>query len=531
MRVLKRYIKSINGLRLFQKQAIEKILNPTSQILFVEAPVGSGKSYIIRNFIKILPDTERGKIILTYPTRILMDAQLRALKKDLINDGLTVSFWDGTNNIDEADFTGVIYSSDSIIRYLINRKLNNKLNKGELLEKLFSSLDWYSMRSAIITSPDVLYLLLEKRAYTRSKHLTAYLNKGYFFFDEFHLFSGLDHFRNLLDRILKIGKKAILLSATPFIGERFEEWLKDYSYDIVHFADSVGDAEDTCFNFDLELNIINSSKKIDDVFKNLKTILSTVKKPAVVILDSVFRLQHLKALLIQRFPEFDFLEWSGLRKDPFSNLSEKTIVLGTSSIEVGIDMQFISLITEARYWTSAIQRIGRIGRMRSGYLYLLTEKDFDPRLKGYEKHGEIDRDVFENILKAVLFDPEEEWVSGESFRGDSYPFLLFNMNDKKLYHYNETLFSMFDILERDRRWQRRGIDEKIERLSELGINRDLIDEFLIRDRIYPFWGFIKGTLKNNYISIEDVYLDETDNRLIIDLKDGDSYRFYGARYE
>jgi CRISPR-associated helicase Cas3 len=525
-----RYVKHIDGLRTFQRHALKKLSDSRLRILFIEAPVGSGKSYIIRNLIKMLPDDKRGKIILTYPTRILMDAQLRALKEDLTKDGLTVSFWDGRDDLKEADFTGMIYSSDSIVRFLQRRILvDYHLNKGELLEKLFSGLDWYSMRSAIITSPDVLYLLLEQRAYTRSRRLASYLEGAYFFFDEFHLYSGLDHFRDLVEKVLKVGKMAVMLSATPFVGKRLEEWLADYECETVGFADSIGNEEDVCFNYALELNIVDCSRKIQDVLGRISKILPDIKKPAAVILDSVFRLQHLKTILEKEFPEFDFLEWSGLHKDAFSNLTDRTIVLGTSSIEVGIDMKFISLITEARYWTSAIQRIGRIGRQAPGYLYLLTYKDFYPHLRVYEKQGEIDRTVFEDILKSVLSDPREEWTSGESFRGDSYPFLLFNVKDRQLYHYNETLFSMFSILERDRRWKRRSLDQKAEKLRELGLRDNLVEEFLIRDRIYPFWGLVIGELRNDYIPIEEAFYDKMDNRLIISLKDRDEFRFIGAQ--
>lgn len=47
-----RYVKEDNRLRPFQKQAIEAITNSNTKLIFVEAPVGSGKSYIIRNLIQ-----------------------------------------------------------------------------------------------------------------------------------------------------------------------------------------------------------------------------------------------------------------------------------------------------------------------------------------------------------------------------------------------------------------------------------------------------------------------------------------------
>jgi hypothetical protein len=531
-KIQKRYVKSIEGLRVFQKQAIDKIQNPRSEILFIEAPVGSGKSYIIRNLLKMFPENKSNQIILTFPTKILMEAQLAALKKDLTSDDYSVSFWDGSNSFKSADFTGMIYSSDSIVRYLKKQNLGYDLNKGQLLQKLLMGLDNFSARSAIVTSPDVLYLLLEKRAYSGSKNLAACLNGGYFFFDEFHLYSGLAHFKDLLEQVLRISKIVVLLSATPFIGSGLQDWLADYKVDHIRFSDSVGNDQNVCFNHELEMEIINCTRKIGDVYAAIKGLIPNIQKPAAVILDSVFRLQHIKQRLKLAFPEVDFREWSGLYKSSdIQNLTGNTVVLGTSSIEVGIEMKFVSLITEATYWTSAIQRIGRIGRMEKGYLYLLTNTDFGPYLNDVVINGGIGRDDFEALLRERLNDPKEEWVSGESFRGDSYPFLLFNTENNKLYGYNETIFSMFDFSDMDKKWQRRSFDEKKDRLLALGINRDLINEFLIRDRLYPYWGFLEGNLSQNYSPIDEVYYDKSDHTLTIDMKSGERFRFKGAQNE
>lgn len=44
-------------------------LDSPEQIIIVEAPVGSGKSHIVRQII----DHWNGAVVLTYPTKILMD--------------------------------------------------------------------------------------------------------------------------------------------------------------------------------------------------------------------------------------------------------------------------------------------------------------------------------------------------------------------------------------------------------------------------------------------------------------------------
>jgi hypothetical protein len=338
-------------------------------------------------------------------------------------------------------------------------------------------MDNFSSRSAIITSPDVLYLLLNKRAYSSSRNLTACLNGGYFFFDEFHLYSGLENFRRLLEKVLQCGKIAVLLSATPFINSGLQEWLSDIDHEVIHFADSIGTDRDTCFNHELEMEIIECTKKVSDVFSKIAALIPVIQKPAAVILDSVFRLQHIKQRLQQSFPDIDFREWSGIYKSgDIEDLFDNTVVLGTSSIEVGVEMKLVSLITEAAYWTSAIQRIGRIGRNAKGYLYLLTNKDFGPYLKEVIVDGAIDRTELEAVLKNRLNDPKNERVSGEGFRGESFPFLLFNTENNKLYTYNETIFSMFDFFSIKKNWQRKCSQEKENILLDLGFKRDEIEE-------------------------------------------------------
>jgi len=42
---IKSYIKEENGLRPFQRETLEAIKNSSAKLIFVEAPVGSGKDY------------------------------------------------------------------------------------------------------------------------------------------------------------------------------------------------------------------------------------------------------------------------------------------------------------------------------------------------------------------------------------------------------------------------------------------------------------------------------------------------------
>lgn len=78
-----RTVKEEEGSRPFQRDTL-RALRSDSHLIMVEAPVGAGKSYIIR---RIVEDEHLSKrpIILTYPTKILMNAQVNALKREIPN--------------------------------------------------------------------------------------------------------------------------------------------------------------------------------------------------------------------------------------------------------------------------------------------------------------------------------------------------------------------------------------------------------------------------------------------------------------
>lgn len=532
LQVEPRFVKEevVDGQRIrpFQKETLYAIKNSDAKIILVEAPVGSGKSYIIRNLI--MDDYfNRKAIVLTYPTKILMDAQVGAMKRDIRKDGTEVAVWPE----DQFVKNGVNifnYSSSSLVRYLLQLGLNLEdynVDKSEILGRIFSQLGHYSPKEAIVTSPDVLWLLVDRQVYRGSKRLQLFLKNAFVFFDEFHLYSNLSNFPKLVDDLLEtIATKVILLSATPYRSNELEEVINRYGYKEISFSKSVAKSEDggKIFNYplDVEIHQFRYTRK-EETLKKLSELIAEIEKPAAVIFDSVFRLQHLKREIEKMFGnQYKFFEWSGMEKSKSFQLDDKTVVLGTSAIEVGIDMQFKSLITEVSYWTSAIQRIGRVGRKLKGKAILFTNRDFVP----YVEDAMVSRDFFENkILKKALRDPTGKLVSGEMFRGDSYNFVLKDSETKKVITYSESLFAMFDIENCEDSWRTLDREEKREVLEDWGINNEEIDRILIHDRIFPLWGAVLGRLRNEYCDVTVKYHKE---EKILNIIADERYIFYGA---
>jgi hypothetical protein len=375
-----------------------------------------------------------------------------------------------------------------------------------------------------VTTPDVLHIIKEGW-YRGTQRLEALLNKAIVVFDEFHLYTGLKNFAPLIEWLVdSVADKIVFLSATPTTNEEIEDiWLK-YPHEVIEFEDSIGGVNDKIFNYPLQLHVEECKyTKTDIILAQLKKYLPILPKPAAVIFDSVFRLRHLKPVLEKEFgSRLHILEYSGMKKDQLT-FDKNTVILGTASVEVGVEMPIKSLITETSYWTSAIQRLGRVGRLDEGEAVLLTRKRLTPFLK--DKTSLTRNELEQDILRSALKESMGTMVSGEMFRGDSYSFLVIDRGYNLVMPYSEAIFAMFDI-EDDfvTNWQRLDHKQKREILKDdYRLSNDMIEDILLRDRIIPFWGVVSGRLKSEY---ENVTTKLADNELIISLNNsGKTYYF------
>ncbi len=193
------------------------------------------------------------------------------------------------------------------------------------------------------------------------------------------------------------------------------------------------------------------------------------------------------------------------------SLNERTVILGTSAIEVGIDMKFRGLIAEATFWPSGLQRLGRVGRFDAGTAVLCSRRIFDPFLKGRD---EWDRTAFEQeVLREALLEPAEAMIGGEMFRGDSYGFVLIDSETSRPFFYDQSIFAIFDIEDDVGDWRLLAVPKKRDVLRQWGLAPGAAEDVLLRDHVFPFWGLLRGTLRVKYQRIE--YCRETDEGLHI----------------
>jgi len=546
-----RWVREEGGLRGFQREALGAIKDSSARIIEVEAPVGAGKSHIIKRLIT--NDFFKEKtIILTYPTRILMDVQVEALRKEIKE----VAIWPDDKEKFPIDKGINIfkYSSDSLVSYFSEYPNGFELfkTKGELIKGGLFSLE-YGYKRVFVTTPDVLWLIYSMK-YKSAFLLQAQLKDAIVFIDEFHTYANLDNFYVLLKNLIFKSKvnKVVLLSATPFVREKawaeIDSKLKEIQVTPVsiEFKNSRGTTDDKIFNYPLELDLRNFKYTDRNLsLKHLSEILDKIQTPAAVIFDSIFRLKHLKPEIKGLTPKLKIREWSGMDKDEdvprLVRNQENIVVLGTSAIEVGVDMKFRSLITEASNWASAIQRIGRVGRMQylpngdilanKGFVYLfVNSRDTFNRLKD---ESVLPRDLFEGILQDTLPDPSQEMIGGELFRGESYNFILMDKYLDNPVVYSEAIFSMYEVDESQCRHFYGDDREKAEILRDTGVKDErLINELILRDKIFPIWGIVVSDgLRDTYIRIIRVEKEEKPKGITIYTESNPAgFHFYKEKF-
>lgn len=259
-----------------------------------------------------------------------------------------------------------------------------------------------SQREILITNPDIFHYL-HRGAYLMPKDspdkLWGRIDKDFdlFIFDEFHVFSA-PQIASVLNTILLIKrtnrkeKKFLFLSATPDedLIERLDKAKLRYKL-IDPKASSKYQFPDTEARLQelekdqwrlvtraitLHFVPLESSNKASETWlkDNLTLILQHFLEhrgtKGAIILNSIASVKRLTPLFAEAFAKH------GLTVGENTGLSSKTVkerslacdlVLGTSTIDVGVDFKINFLIFESADSGSFIQRLGRLGR-HQGYV-------------------------------------------------------------------------------------------------------------------------------------------------------------------
>ena len=385
------------GIRLMEYQ--KEVLETQEKIVSINAPTGSGKTLAILK--KALDSIDEGNTALfLYPTNELLYDQFRSFTSLLEVMGYeygTVNI-DDELRVDKADIL-VLPVNGQYLEYLSKDK-----SKGSTIRKILSSHNIAESKLLILSNIDFIYNLV-KGSYYRSELIFPDLLKGLSFVavDELHMYWGT-MFLSLLFTLKSVEDKVnhiVISSATPTktLKTIFESLKSEKS--TVNAREGSGrvvrhETQLEIVSFD-DRPYLSSEGHAESVVKLALEMLERCDD-LLCILNSVIFAERVASQL-EKVIEEDIGRIHGfIPKDAREDMRRKGIIVGTSSIEVGVDFDRGGLIFEANNAPSFLQRFGRVGRHRDGVataiLPLMGEKTLNRMLKETISFREFERAIW-----------------------------------------------------------------------------------------------------------------------------------------
>lgn len=359
-------------LRGFQADALRVITSHERCLLEVHAGTGMGKTAVaVLAALENNPKTA----IMVYPTNELIRNQAQSIRKTCERIGLN----------DPQIVT--VYSSE-LWKLMTEEDYSTK--GYALRDKLYPPR--FGQAKFVLTNPDTLHLILRlryggKARYGRGaaevlKHLPTYST---LVIDEFHYYERRElssiYFDLALARYFGAFERILLMTATPNtrIAERLDLLAEVSDMDRPDAVIAVPTDHGDQVAHEIEFTVIPAEDSgldsmEDFLVANAETFRDLRREnpqsdfiPACVILNSVIDARSLTERLLGSFTMKEVRESHGLiPQQERKNREGVLILVGTSSIEVGIDFDTTFLLFEGSSAPSAIQRLGRVGRHRSG---------------------------------------------------------------------------------------------------------------------------------------------------------------------
>lgn len=424
----------ISNLSWHQVRTWELLNDPQIDIVFNTAMTGDGKS--LAAYLKAM--TGKNYTLAMYPTNELARDQERQVQnyKMLFNP----------------DY-------DPQICRLTGATLENFVETKKLPSKQQGIINLTDNSEILLTNPDIFHYIHSFRYLRRSPKnpnkgdnadkLFRKIDEAYklFIFDEFHIFSS-PQIASVLNSILLMkhtssGKKFLFLSATP--NELLQDFLRqaNMSFEIVdpvtedkyRFAStpetatwrSISQPITLTFPTELEPNAKASYQWLVENAEEtiLKFFLDHPGSKGAIILNSIASVYKLLGLLKPLFERYSLrvLVNTSLtgETERSQSITQADLLIGTSTIDVGVDFKINFLVFEASDAGNFIQRFGRLGRHpdflpRPYQAYALIPNFLVSRLfgeaGGLNDQQECDRVSFSQAIR-------DHWTHRNQFEG--YP--------------------------------------------------------------------------------------------------------------
>jgi CRISPR-associated endonuclease/helicase Cas3 len=414
-------IKLPNGwdsLSWHQVETFEALSDPDLDIVFNTAMTGDGKS--LAAYLKAM--TGLNSTLAMYPTNELARDQERQVQ-------------------DYKDKFSPEY--DPQIYRLTGATLEKFVETNQLSTKQQGIINRINNSEILLTNPDIFHYIHDFRYLRRnsqnprkgdnSDKLFRKLDESYkfFVFDEFHIFSS-PQISSILNALLLIKhtakrRKFLFLSATPVpllrgFLERSGFSCKDinpikegayaFSSDEAQGWRQISHPITLSFPEDLQPNSQSSYGWITENAESviLNFFLEHQNSKGAIILNSIASVYRLLAKLKPLFKQHDLtvLPNTSLtgESERGRSIQDADLLIGTSTIDVGVDFKINFLIFEASDAGNFIQRFGRLGRHKGFPIY-----------QAYA--------LVPNFLVARLFTGKEEVCSPALIDGEEYDRIYF----------------------------------------------------------------------------------------------------------
>lgn len=394
-----------------QVATLEALRNPDVDVVFNTAMTGDGKS--LAAYLQAM--IGRNYTLAMYPTNELardQEKQVLAYK---------------------AKFNP---NYDPQIHRLSGVMLENFVATNQLPSKQAGLLNQANNSEILLTNPDIFHYIHDFRYLRRGKRgrgdnpdkLFKRIDENYklFFFDEFHVFSS-PQVSSIINALLLIkhtspSKKFLFLSATPnkllqdFLakaGLRYEliNPIEKQAYrfsadEVVDGWRQISQPITLAFPQKIEPNLRSTH---DWLVENAETVILKFfkehpKSKGAIILNSIAAVKKLLPKFKELFAPFGFdvRENTGLtgETEKSGSVEKADLLLGTSTIDVGVDFRINFLIFEASDAGNFIQRFGRLGR-HEGFdtyqAYALLPKFLIERLFEQVQHPLDDGATYDRI--------------------------------------------------------------------------------------------------------------------------------------
>jgi len=355
----------IGSLTLMEHQ--KEIRESDEKLLVLNAPTSSGKTLaMLARFLET-----SGNAMFLYPTNELIRDQSNGIRQLLEQLGTKSTVIPLEKEIQPVD-----PGSEVVIAVVTGDSLEGVAEtKGEAIRQILHTVR-QGHRLLLLTNIDTLLLLFKMRFSAGRTLLSEFLQHEYSLLaiDELHLYSGIA-FANLLylTWLLRRRFRQIILSSATLqeSSHAFRELFPDHR-DIKPTVNSESDGHSRQIRHRIDLEIkpaarILSSEDLNRMVNDLQTLLSPnpiLKVDTLTIVNSVVLSEQLSDQLTELYNSEMVGTINGLV--PSDLREQRTITIGTSAVEVGVDFDVQNLLIEATNLQSFIQRLGRGGRHRAG---------------------------------------------------------------------------------------------------------------------------------------------------------------------